>query len=66
MSLDDALRAHTVVAAPHIRRPDLGSITPGKRGRSRSADSADETPAESTTESPTQPSEESPAETPAS
>ncbi|WP_454150976.1 amidohydrolase family protein [Microbacterium lacticum] len=27
MSLDDALRAHTVVAAPHIRRPDLGSIT---------------------------------------
>lgn len=133
MSLDDALRAHTVVAAQHIRRPDLGSITPGKRadftvlsadpyqvdpariekdievrgtwrdgraldldafdqqirdfagrtellekmlthlassaskrGRSRSADSADETPAESTTESPTQPSEESPAETPAS
>ena len=27
MSLDDALRAHTVVAAQHIRRPDLGSIT---------------------------------------
>lgn len=37
-----------------------------KRDRSRSADSADETPAESTTESPTQASEESPAETPAS
>lgn len=36
-----------------------------KRGRSRSADSADETPAESTTDSPTQQSEESPGETPA-
>ncbi|WP_447588858.1 amidohydrolase family protein [Microbacterium lacticum] len=31
MSLDDALRAHTVVAAQHIRRPDLGSITPEAR-----------------------------------
>ena len=31
ISLDDALRAHTVNAARHLRRDDLGSITPGSR-----------------------------------
>lgn len=31
MSVEDALRAHTRVAAAHIRRPDLGVIAAGRR-----------------------------------